>query len=911
MNKDNRYVFSIVFVLVLLFFACTPVSALSLNDALDNTGLTFTNGGSSVWSPETSVWYFGGSAAQSGPISDDQNVTLKTTITGPGILSFYWNVSSEEHYDILSFYLDGTYKDEISGTSVLWTRQEYEIGSGPHTATWEYSKDESNSAGADAGWVDKVEVTAPPAPSANFTSDKSMGTVPLSIRFTDTSTDIPTAWLWNFGDGTTSSSENPVHTYGTPGSYDVTLTATNAQGSGSITRTHFASVITGSPALSFQHSLGGTDADAAMDIQKTADGGYIVAGYSDSADGDASGNRGGDDYWIVRLSSTGAIQWQKSLGGSDDDVALTIRQTSDGGYIVAGYSASNDGDVSGNHGGDDYWIVKLSGTGAVQWKESLGGSNDERPYSIRQTSDGGYIVAGYSASNNGDVSGNHGGNDDWIVKLSSAGAVQWQKCLGGSGDDEAYSLQQTPDGGYIIAGDSYSNDNDVSGNHGGDDYWIVKLTSAGAIEWQKSFGGSDNEEPYSITRTTDGGYIIAGYTVSPDGDVSINHSFDELADYWIVKLTSTGVMEWEKSFGGSDDDIATGIQQTPDGGYIVGGYSASADGDVSGNHGFSDYWIVKLDSDGGAQWTKSIGGTGDDFAYAIDRNTDGSYVVAGGSYSNDGDASGNHGDLDFWVVKLEFTPASAGADSSSGDASPASGMVSTRPGAPAGGSVVFTFPAPSSPGAVAVQSVTLVPSQNIGEVQCLVQPATPPQPVQIPDRPVAGYERIEVNWINPATIGTADIAFFVTGTWLQDHTIAPEDIVMMRFADNQWSEIPTHLDRTDGSRYYYTGTTRGFSYFAITAKKKGGATQGANLTTTTSRTPVGHAVTTLVSGSPEIRTKPPRPPVPAPAPAPETGIPFTEIIAGIIVLIAAGIAVFLVRRWWIRRQNPALFKKYD
>ena len=183
------------------------------------------------------------------------------------------------------------------------------------------------------------------------------------------------------------------------------------------------------------------------------------------------------------------IQWAKCYGGSEYDAALSIQQTTDGGYIVAGLSLSNDNDVSGNHGGEDYWIVKLTSTGSIEWQKSLGGSGEDRASSVIQTTDGGYIIAGTSNSNDGDVSGNHGRDDYWIVKLSSTGILEWQKSLGGSGDDDANSIQQTTDGGYIIAGGSNSNDGDVSGNHGSDDYWIVKLAPSGSIEWQKSLGG--------------------------------------------------------------------------------------------------------------------------------------------------------------------------------------------------------------------------------------------------------------------------------------------------------------------------------------------------------------------------------------------------------------------------------------
>ena len=182
------------------------------------------------------------------------------------------------------------------------------------------------------------------------------------------------------------------------------------------------------------------------------------------------------------------IAWQKSFGGTDTDIPNCIKQTTDGGYIVAGFSVSNDGDVVGKHGFEDYWIVKMGANGDFQWQKSLGGSGDDEARSIEQTSDGGYIIAGTSTSNDGDVTGNHGYYDYWIVKLSSIGAIQWQKSLGGSGDDEASSIEQTPDGGYIVEGGAETADGDVAGNHAGGGCWIVKLNNIGTIQWQKIIG---------------------------------------------------------------------------------------------------------------------------------------------------------------------------------------------------------------------------------------------------------------------------------------------------------------------------------------------------------------------------------------------------------------------------------------
>jgi hypothetical protein len=349
--------------------------------------------------------------------------------------------------------------------------------------------------------------------------------------------------------------------------------------------------------IQWQKCLGGSDNDYAYSIQQTTDSGYIVAGYSYSNDGDVTGHHGtyySPDYWIVKLNKHGNIQWQKSLGGSYIDQAYSIQQTRDSGYIVAGYSYSNDGDVSGNHGYADDWIVKLNKNGNIQWQKCLGGSRGDVASSIQQTTDSGYIIAGYSSSHDGDVTGKHGAVDYWILKLNKNGNIQWQKCLGGSAGDHAYSIQQTTDSGYIVAGWSESRNVDVKNNHGGTDYWIVKLNKNGNIQWQKCLGGGFADAAASIQQTTDGGYIVAGYSKSKDGDVSGKHGS---YDYWIVKLDKQGNIQWQKCLGGHSADYAYSIQRTTDSGYIVAGYSESNNGDVRNNHGGTDYWIVKLSAD--------------------------------------------------------------------------------------------------------------------------------------------------------------------------------------------------------------------------------------------------------------------------------------------------------------------------
>ena len=409
------------------------------------------------------------------------------------------------------------------------------------------------------------------------------------------------------------------------------------------------------PAIQWQKSLGGSSDEYANDIQITYDGGYITAGYALSNNGNVSGNHGGKDYWVVKLDASGNIQWQKSYGGSRDDEAFSLYQSTDSGYVVAGYSMSDDGDITNHHGGtdtSDYWIVKLNAGGTIQWENSFGGTDYDAAASIQQTADSGYIVAGFTQSVNGDITLNHGNSDYWILKLTATGTIQWQHAYGGTSWDNATSIQQTADSGFIVAGNAYSADGDVSFNHGLSDYWMLKLNATGTIQWEKSYGGSDNEYPYNVRQTAGNGYIIAGQTVSTDGDVTQHYAPPE---YWIVKTDPAGTIQWEKSYGGQGSDYAGAVEQTNDGGYIAAGTTSSFDFDVTGNHGVNDCWIVKSDSAGAIQWELCYGGPWDDGATSIHQTTDGGYIFAGHSMLTGGDVTNNNGAHDFWIVKLNAT----------------------------------------------------------------------------------------------------------------------------------------------------------------------------------------------------------------------------------------------------------------
>lgn len=408
--------------------------------------------------------------------------------------------------------------------------------------------------------------------------------------------------------------------------------------------------------LQWQKCLGGSDEDIAYNCQPTPDGGYIVAGYTISTNGQVTGNHGGSDAWIIKLSNNGAIEWQKALGGTGYESAYSIQLTLDGGYIVAGTTSSNNGDTIGNHGGNDFWVIKLTSLGNILWQKVLGGTNEDGAYSIQPTLDGGYILAGSTLSTNGDITGNHGGMDAWIVKLDALGALVWQKALGGTGNEQAVSILTTPDGGYIVAGSATSTQGDVSGNHGGTDAWVLKLSANGSVVWQKALGGSGNDVAKEIQKTPEGGYVVALFSGSNDGDITGNHQGVGYYDAWVVKLSNIGAIEWQKALGGTGDDYAYSISNTLDGGYILSGSTTSNDGDVTGNHGgnngTSDGWIVKLSNNGNLIWQKTFGGAYDDFNYDIQTVNNSGYVVVGYTWSINGDVIGNHGVQDAWIIKL-------------------------------------------------------------------------------------------------------------------------------------------------------------------------------------------------------------------------------------------------------------------
>ena len=357
-------------------------------------------------------------------------------------------------------------------------------------------------------------------------------------------------------------------------------------------------------------SYAGRNRDIASSVRQTSDGGYIVAGKTDSF------GAGGDDAWVLKLDSTGAIQWQKAYGGGLDDCANSVQPTSDGGYIAAGWTATFGA------GRGDFWVLKLYPDGNIQWQKAYGGGAADCAYSIQETADGGYIVSGVGSFGTG-------GDDFWVLKLDSTGEVQWQKSYGGNGQESACFIQETTDGGYILAGTSKS----LGAGLRNCDFWLLKLGSSGNIQWQKGYGGSGDDRLYSVQETTDEGYIIAGTTNS--FGTGINNY-----DFWVLKLGAEGNVQWQKSYGGGSDDYAYSAGQTFDGGYIVAGETKSF------GAGNSDLWVLKLTPGGDLEWQKAYGSSGAEYANSIEQTSDGEYIAAGAA-TLPGAASSS-----FWVLRL-------------------------------------------------------------------------------------------------------------------------------------------------------------------------------------------------------------------------------------------------------------------
>ena len=346
----------------------------------------------------------------------------------------------------------------------------------------------------------------------------------------------------------------------------------------------------------------------------------------------------------------------KTLGGSGNDSAQSVVNTSDGGYVVVGYTQSSDGDVEiKNNFSYDYWIIKFDEEGNQEWQKFYGGSKDDKAEKIIKTKDQGYAIVGRSKSNDMDVNNNEGLNDIWVTKIDLVGDIQWEKSFGYSGTDKGFSITQTQDNGFFIVGISDLNiqngDNintNSSSRHAGGDFCAIKLNPNGETHWIYYFGGTFTDTPYAALESNDGNFIIVGSSDSSDGDISVNKGS---YDYWVIKISPQGDLVWEKSYGGSEIDKAREITETVDGNFMIVGDTRSSNDDVNNNYGSADVWIIKINSNGDLLWEKSYGGSSFDGVQAIHRADDG-YIVAGNSRSINYNLEQNNGQNDAWFFKI-------------------------------------------------------------------------------------------------------------------------------------------------------------------------------------------------------------------------------------------------------------------
>ena len=426
------------------------------------------------------------------------------------------------------------------------------------------------------------------------------------------------------------------------------------------------------PNITWENTIGGTGYDELRCLQGTSDGGMILACTSPSSELTSTDitepSNGAGDYWIVNVNPDGTVAWDRRIGGSDFESAQEIQATSDGGFIIGGFSRSNaSGDKSANNfgpsGTSDMWVTKLNSLGDIEWEESYGGMGDEELYHIQETSDGGFILGGYSSSG---ISGtktaqNFGEQDFYVIKIDASGTQLWDQSFGGSVRDVIQGLDEGPDGSFYFGGysesDNDGNKTDPTFSPGRSDYWVVKTDANGNKIWDKAFGGDSWDQIRNIKVISEGNIILGGFSKSGISGNKTTETFG-LEDMWVIKLNPDGTVLWQRNYGGELKEECTQVSETTCGELLLGGFSRSP---ISGNktanlEGNHDYWIVKTDANGNKIWDESYGGDDVDVLYDFKRSSDGGYLLGGVSFSNGtGDRSEpSLGPQDVWMLKLDI-----------------------------------------------------------------------------------------------------------------------------------------------------------------------------------------------------------------------------------------------------------------
>ena len=409
--------------------------------------------------------------------------------------------------------------------------------------------------------------------------------------------------------------------------------------------------------IDWSRSFGGTFDDEANAVCSSFDTSIIIAGFHWSTDGDVLDWYEQQDIWLVNVSSEGIINWQRTIGGSSQDVAMSICPTNDSSFIVCGYTMSNDGDIETNFGGEDCFIFKINSVGDILWQSVIGGVNSERANSIIQTLDGGYIFTGQSNSDDGLFSDHIGttGNTDLIVgRLNSFGEVLWVKSLGNIYNDYGNDIIITSDSNYLVVGSS-----EVLPTQ--ENFFILKISDSGETLWSKTIGGSSTDIAQTTIQLTPNKYLIGGYTYSDDGDVFGSHGS---SDAWTIIIDNEGAILSTKCYGGSRVDQWYSSLLKDDNTFYFAGTTDSEDGDVTGYVGdasYPDYWFISIDSLGVIKQQDCFGGGGTDKCYDFTQSILGSFILTGTTFSSDGDVIGYHDDVgpyfpkDAWTLEVSLS----------------------------------------------------------------------------------------------------------------------------------------------------------------------------------------------------------------------------------------------------------------
>lgn len=402
--------------------------------------------------------------------------------------------------------------------------------------------------------------------------------------------------------------------------------------------------------VKFVRTYGGSKNEVATSVTKTSDLGYAVLGYTQSNNGDIKGKKDNSyDLWVLKFSSDDNLEWQKTYGSSSDDKGNKIIQTTDGGYVITGYTKGNDKDVSKNAGGKDLWLAKLNGKGTIVWQKSFGYSGNDKGLSIIQTTDGGLLLVGeLDVSAKTQENAEHKGIVYWVIKLDKKGEKQWSKNFGGNLTDSANSVAQLPDDGFIIFGSSNSTNTKIANNKGSYDFKGVRVSKSGETIWEKNYGGTAADKAQSITQTKDGNYLIAGSTKSNDKDIVSNKG---KSDAWIIKIDPYGKMLWQNTIGYANNDFANTVVTSTENGFILAGTSYSKSKNIE-NKGENDAWIFKVDESGKLKWQFTLGGSKKETFNDVTELHNGNIIAVGETTSTDKDIKNNKGLSDVLIVKI-------------------------------------------------------------------------------------------------------------------------------------------------------------------------------------------------------------------------------------------------------------------